>query len=135
MDKELIFKTNNFFQSVSFDKDTLSWYFVFGDRTAFNVSSFWRLLKEKQIALVSLDNGHQFGLPKPVDLIEELDNRLAGQSLLEIKIKADTADLLLTLTNNIQIEIYISSTGYESYNFTHNDKTYIGLGSGDVSVY
>jgi len=32
----------------------------------------WRLLKENQIVLVSFENGHQFGLPKPVNVVEEM---------------------------------------------------------------
>lgn len=60
---------------------------------------------------------------------------LQGQKLLEIKIKKDTADLLLTLSGNFQIEIFISSAGYESYNFTIDNKQYIGKGSGDIEIF
>jgi hypothetical protein len=135
MKNELTFKTNALFQSASYDQDAQSWYFVFADNIAFNVSAFWRLLVNKQIAIVSLDNGHQFGLPKPKDLIQELTDELTGKSLVEIKIKQDTADLLLTFTDNIQLEVFISSTGYETYNFSYKDKNYIGMGGGDIAMY
>jgi hypothetical protein len=135
MTNELTFKTNSIFKSVTYDPDAESWYIVFADRVAFNVSAFWRLLGDKQIKLVSLDHGHQFGLPEPVDLSQLLTDALTGKALLEIKVKQNTADLLLTLTDNLEIEIFISSSGYETYNFSIDRKNYIGLGSGDIAVF
>lgn len=135
MTNELTFKTNSKFQSVTFDKDADSWYIVFTDKIAFNVSAFWRLLSDKQIQLVSLDHGHQFGLPKPVDLSQLLTEALTGKTLLEIKVKQSTADLLLTLTDNFELEIFISSTGYETNNFSVDNKNYIGMGSGEIAVF
>lgn len=135
MTNELTFKTNSKFQSVTFDKYADSWYIVFTDKIAFNVSAFWRLLNDKQIQLVSLDHGHQFGLPKPLELCELLTEALTGKSLLEIKVKQNTADLLLTLTDNFELEIFIASTGYETYNFSIDKKNYIGMGSGEIAVF
>ncbi len=135
MTNELTFNTNSQFQSVTFDKDADSWYFVFTGKIAFNVSAFWRLLNDKQIHLVSIDHGHQFGLPKPVDLTQLLTDSLTGKTLLEIKVKQNTADLLLTLTDNFELEIFISSTGYETYNFSVDKKIYIGMGSGEIAVF
>ena len=130
MKHELTFKTNSIFKSVTYDTDAQSWYLVFAGTVVFNVAAFWRLLDNKQIKLVSLDHGHQFGLTKPVDLSQSLTDALTGKTLLEIKVKQNTADLLLTLTDNLEIEIFISSSGYETYNFSVDRKNYIGLGSG-----
>jgi hypothetical protein len=135
MTNEMIFKTNSIFQSLTYDKDADSWYFVFTGNICFNVESIWRLLENKKIKRVSLDNGQQFGLPKPIDLASEINTYLFGKKILEIKVKQDTADLVLTLTDNMQIEILITSSGYESYNFTIDNKNYIGLGSGEIAIY
>ena len=81
-----------------------------------------------------MDNGQQFGLPAPVVLIDELTTELTGKYLVEIKVMQDTADLVLTLTDNLQIQIFISSSGYESYNFSVNKTQYIGMGSGDIAI-
>lgn len=135
MTSKLTFKTNASFKSVAYDKDTDAWRFVFSDDIDFNAQTIWRLLKKNKIKWVSLDNGQQFGLPKPVNLVEKLTEELMGKHLLEIKIKQGTADVLLTLTDNFQIEIFISSSGYESYNFSIGDKTYIGMGSGDIAFF
>jgi len=135
MEKDLIIRTNSEFLSVNYDIDSLSWNFEFADRISFNVSAMWRLLIEKYIRFVSLDNGHQFGLPRPLDLVSELTEIIRGKALLEIKVQQFTADLLLKLSDNIQIEIFISSSGYETYTFAIEDKNYIGMGAGDLSIY
>ena len=134
MTSETTFKTNQLFKSVTYDKDADSWYFVFEGKTSTNIYAFWRLLVNKEIWEVSLDHGHIFGLPKPVDLVERMTEHLTGKNLLEIKVKQDTGDLLLTLTDNYQIEVFISSTGYETYNFTFDDKNYIGMGGGEIAI-
>lgn len=135
MTKEMIFKTNSVFHSLTYEKDGGNWYFAFEDRICFNTQSIWRLLKDREIVRVSCDNEQQFGLPKPINLAEEMNDCVKGKKLIEIKVKQDTADLLLTLTDNLQIEIFISSSGYESYNFMIDNKNYIGLGSGDIAIY
>jgi hypothetical protein len=135
MTDELNFKTVSLFKSVTYEKDADSWHFEFSDNIGFFAQTLWRLLDNKRIELVSLDNGHQFGLPEPIDLVERLNEKLIGKHLLEIKVKQNTADLQLTLTDNLQIEIFITSSGYESYQFSIDKKNYIGLGSGEISFY
>lgn len=135
MEKEFFTQTNSQFNSLNYNKDSDSWTFEFADKISINVTSIWRLLVGKQIKLVSLDNGHQFGLPKPVDLIYEMTEILTGKYLLEIKVKQFTGDLLLTLTDNLQIEIFITSSGFESYKFSIENRNYIGMGSGDLEFY
>jgi hypothetical protein len=92
-------------------------------------------LENNKIILVSLDHGHQFGLPNPLDLVKELTSMLSGQKLLEISIDNHTADLTLLLTENIKIEILIASAGYETYGFSIKNKLYIGLGSGEIAIF
>jgi len=126
---------NSLFQSVAYDTDADSWRFSFSDNINFITQAIWRLLKNKKIQWVSLDNGQQFGLQNPIDLIEELTSELTGKHLLKIIVNPNTADLLLNLTDNLQIEIFICSSGYESYNFSIDRKNYIGMGSGDLAIY
>ncbi len=135
MQTDLIIKTSSKFEYVSFDKDADSWYIVFTDKIAFNISTLWRLLKDKNIVLVSLDHGHQFGLPNRVDLSQLLTDALTGMTLLEIKVKNNTADLLLTFSDNLEIEVFISSTGYETYNFCVDKMRCIGMGGGEIAVF
>lgn len=135
MTEELVFKTNALFQSMSFDRDTDSWWFVFADNIVFNAHTMWRLLKKNGIQWVSLDNGQKFGLPEPIDLVDKVTTELKEKRLTEVKVKKDTADILLTLSDDLEIEIFISSSGYESYNFSIDKKNYIGMGAGDIAIF
>ncbi len=42
---------------------------------------------------------------------------------------------MLTLTNNLQVEVFISSRGYESYNIHVGKINYIGMGMGDIAIF
>jgi hypothetical protein len=129
------FATDSLFESMTYDIDADSWRFVFANKIWVSVSGFWRLLEKNQIVLVSLDHGHQFGLSNPVDLSELIARRLSCKKLIKIEVKEDTADLVLTLTDEYTLEIFIASTGYETYDFSINGKRYIGLGSGNIATY
>ena len=135
MTNELTFITNSLFDKVTFDKDAECWIFSFADNIYASSSGFWRLLEKNKISFVSLDNEQQFGLPKPIDLAEELNKILIGKRLTKIEVIKDTFDLTLTLTEELKLEIYIASSGYETYDFSINDKRYIGLGSGDIAIF
>lgn len=134
MTEDLIFKTNSIFNSVSFDKDTNRWRFYFEDKVYVTSSGFWRLLKSNRIVCVSFDNGHQFGLPHQFDLVDKIFKIITGNKLTRIKIEKNTGDLTLTISQDIMIQIYTSSSGYETYEFSIDDKRYIGLGSGDLGI-
>ena len=134
MTNELTFITNTLFDKVIFDKNSNCWLFTFADKIYASSSGFWRLLKHNKIIFISLDNEQQFGLPKPIDLVGELNIILIGKYLTNIEVIKDTFDLTLTLTDGLKIEIFISSSGYETYDFLINAKRYIGLGSGDIAI-
>ncbi|WP_026898937.1 hypothetical protein [Daejeonella oryzae] len=134
MTKDLIFKPNSIFDSVSFNKDADRWQFNFADNIYVASSGFWRLLESNRIVIVSLDNGHQFGHPQPLDLSVEVNKLLTDKMLTEIRVDNETADLTLTISEGITLQIFIASSGYESYDFSIYDKRYIGLGSGDIGI-
>ncbi len=134
MTNDLTFKANSIFDSVTYDKDADSWYFYFADKIHASSSGFWRLLIANRIVLVSFDNGHQFGLPEPLDLIEKITKHLTGKKLMEIRVDKDTADLTLIISDDTKIQIFIASSGYESYDFSFEGNRYIGLGSGNIGI-
>jgi hypothetical protein len=135
MTTELIFETDADFDNLTYDKNAGSWTFLFTDNIYASSTGFWRLLKSKVIQEVSLDHGHQFGLTKPLDLTKRIREELTGKKLTRIKVDKDTGDLTLTLTEGYEIEIFTASTGYETYDFTVDNKQYIGLGRGeDIAI-
>ena len=134
MSNERIIKSNALFESVTYDVNSDSYYFLFNDKISLTVTGFWRLLIENKITIVSLDNGQQFGLPKPINLVEITTKILKDKTLKEIKINKETADLTLTFSKNIILEIYISSSGYETYSLNLMENRYLGLGSGEIGI-
>lgn len=134
MVNDLNFTTDSLFENVAYERDANSWRFIFADKVIVSVSGFWRLLEKNQIVLVSLDHGQQFGLPKPVDLEEQIENKLSAQKLTKIEINKNTGDLSLLLTDEFKLEVYIASTGYETYDISVGNKRYIGQGSGDIAI-
>ena len=133
--KNKSFHTKSLFETVSYDQNSNDWILTFSDSISVLSSGFWRLLENGKISLVSLDHGHQFGLPRPVDMVEELALRLKGKLLTRILLSKDTYDLRLSLTEDLELEIFISSTGYETYQFSVAGKRYIGLGGGDIAIF
>jgi len=131
-ESKVAFQTNSLFRSVEFDG--FNWQFQFDDGINVSVSGFWRLLKDGEINLVSLDHGHQFGLPKPVDLVEWLSERCIGQRLIELRANESTGDLQATMTGGLTLEIFIASTGYETYQFSIAGKSYVGMGGGEIAI-
>lgn len=134
MKKDLVFNSNSVFKSVAYDKEAGSWQFYFADKIYTGTSGFWRLLLSNKIIFVSLDHGQHFGHPQPVDLVGKVTSLLTGKKLTEIRVDKDTADLTLTFTEEILIQIFISSSGYETYDFFIDEKRYTGLGSGELGI-
>lgn len=135
MNNELTCSTNSLFEKATFDKNADYWLFTFSDNIYARVSGFWRLLEKNKIIFVSLDNEQQFGLTKPIYLVDELNKILTGKRLIKIDVTKDTFDLTLTLADELKLEIYIASSGYETYDFSINGKRYIGLGSGEIAIF
>lgn len=134
MAQELIFDTNSLFESAQYSEAEMDWCIYFADNIYASTWGFWRLMIGNKIKFISFDDKQQFGLPKPIDLVKELESLLRGKSLKQIRVKQDTGDLFLVLTDDVIIEIYISSSGYETYDFSIGNKRYIGMGAGDISI-
>jgi len=130
----IAFTTDSLFENVIYNSEADSWFFVFTDKISVSVSGFWRLLEKNRIFLVSLDHDQQFGLPEPVDLEELIRDRLSGEKAIKIEIDKNTGDLSLLLTDELELKVYIASTGYETYDLSVGDKRYIGLGSGNIAI-
>jgi hypothetical protein len=124
-----------FFELITYDKDANSWLIHFTSDVIVNIEGFWRLLEKNQIVFVSMDHGHLFGLAAPVDLAKEMTSKLENIQLLEIKVEDEIGDLTLVFDDNFRMQIFIASTGYETYQVSSGKITYIGLGSGEIAIF
>ncbi len=134
MNKELVLTTDLLFDQVSHDLVNGSWTFAFG-KESFRVSGLWRILENKLIKHVSLDHGQKFGLVEAIDLAKVANELLKNRRLKTIRIKPNSSDLELILDSDLEIEIFIASSGYETYEFTHDSKRYVGQGAGEIVIF
>lgn len=131
----LAFETDAPFIEVKWNESNY-WQFVFENGININAEdTLWRLLQNGKIRFISTDHMQQFGLPKPINMVEEITNALLETRLSKIDVKEDTGDLKLFLSNNYLLEFFITSSGYESYSFSINNHRYIGMGRGEIAVF
>src|SRR5579862_5495072 len=76
-------------------KNEFTWDFVFSDGVNLQAECLWRLLESGHIVVTSEDHGHQFGLPKPIDCVEELCRRIGGAEVSSVGIRDGTLDLAI----------------------------------------
>jgi hypothetical protein len=128
-------KTNSRLKDIVYEKDGDSWYLTFDNDISFSFYTIWRLFKNDIVTLISNDHGHQFGLPKPVDLILDLKSSLDNKTLKEICVEKNSGDLYLNFDEDVKLIAYVSSMGYESFQFSANGKQFIGQGGGDITTF
>lgn len=134
--KDSIFiKTTSRLKDITFEEKSNSWYLKFDNDISFSLNTIWRLFKNDTVTLISNDHGQQFGLPKPIDLIEDLKSILDNKTLIEIQIEKNTGDLILNFQEKVKLVAYISSIGYESYEVFADGKRFVAQGGGDIAIF
>ena len=111
-----------------------SWFFTFAEATWFRTDGWWRVMRAGRVLRVSEDHEQWFGLEHPVDLVAELTERLAKTRLSAVQVDDLTGDLALELTSDYVIQIPITSSGYENYEFRLNGHGYVGAGGGVLTI-
>ena len=88
----------------SVTKAEYSWHLIFdGGSVSLNLECPWRLLVNGAIAYGAEDHGQKFGLPAPVDGVEETGRILANSPVTEIKVTTGSGDLGLTFENGAKL--------------------------------
>ena len=111
------------------------WVFTFSEGVSLVASCLWRLTEAGRIRLTSSDDGHQFGLPAPVDAERLLNELLAGSQVRNVDLRNGTLDLRLTFDNDRNVEIIPDSSGYEAWTLQRLEQQYIAVGGGTLSVW
>ena len=112
-----------------------SWRFEFGQDTTLDVRCPWRIVADGRIALGNADDGQQFGLPTPVDGTSEA-TRLLAQPVVTVAIREDTSDIVIQLGNNVSLEVFNSSSGYEGWECaSSNGLLAIASAGGELQIY
>ena len=130
MKRRLIFEGKSRFEKVIFDNDSKLFYFYF-EEISLIPTDFWRFFKNNKIEHISKDNTLKYHFQKPeIDLIPFLKEELINENLIEVEISVNN-DLILFLSSNKKIEIYITSMAFENWEITINNKQYICMQGGN----
>jgi hypothetical protein len=120
-------------ESCHFDPDTHQWVFIFSGPVALQVSAPWRVVCQGQIYLGYQDDGHLFGLTKPLNAVQRLEAVIIGRQVEAANLSA-TADLAVIFQGASTLEIFNSSGGYEGWQMNGPSKRWVvGMGGGAVS--
>jgi hypothetical protein len=120
-------------ESASFDGDTKEWIFVFSGGVVLRVGAPWRVVAHGEIALGWQDDGHRFGLQKPIDAIERVGTLVQGHRIASATVNP-SADLAIDFGGDTTLEIFNASCGYEGWQLQGPGQRWIvAQGGGNVS--
>jgi hypothetical protein len=112
------------------------WVFAFDAHSSISTESPWRVLKHGNVAISHEDHGQQYGLPAPIDAASRASSLLAAVKVKEVKVREGTADILVSLTGDIQLEIIPFSSGYEGWQVTcPSGQQVIAQGGGQLCTW
>ena len=112
-----------------------SWALVFEDGAGATIECLWRLIGNGRIRCTSEDDGHQFGLPAPVDAEKELRELIVGAAVTGVVLQQGTLDLELRFDNGHSFQLIPGSAGYEAWNFYSATQMFIAVGGGNLTVF
>jgi hypothetical protein len=99
------------------------------------VDCLWRIIAADRLVRTSLDHGHQYGLPAPVDAYAEAESMLIGRQVTAVHWREATADLTVDFEGNRQLEVLSNSSGYEPWNFVAPGIHLVALGGGGIADF
>jgi hypothetical protein len=112
-----------------------SWSFVFDGSAGVSAGCLWRLLENGGIQRTSLDDGHKFGLPEPVDAVIEVNQRIAGAVVEAIVLHEGTLDLEIRFDTGHVLQLIPDSAGYEAWNANDRTREFIAVGGGNLTAF
>lgn len=127
-------KAETFDGFLDIEHDRSTWTFRFENGSSFWTDGTWRVLRARTIVWAAGDHGQRFGLDHEVDLVHEIREAFARRLLTGVDVDDLTGDLTLVVAPEYEVQIPITSAGYESYGFRLKGFEYVGAGGGDLHV-
>lgn len=109
------------------------WVLVFDQGASITISCLWRICERGRIRFTSEDDGHQFGLPVPVDAAAEVNRRLTQDSVDSVLLKEGVLDLEIQFHSGCVFQIIPTSAGYEAWQIEGNGKHFLAVGGGELA--
>ncbi|MDP4605226.1 MAG: hypothetical protein NWS68_03620 [Erythrobacter sp.] len=104
------------------------WFISIGARFVIAAYS-WRLIGAKSIITTSEDDGHQFGLPAPVDAEARANEALADNRITAVEMDVRTGDCTLRLGDGLSLQILTMSSGYETWQLYRDGEFFGAVGN------
>jgi hypothetical protein len=130
---ELAWLVGHSFQSLTrreFDR-----IFCFDQDIRLVVACLWRLVEDGRIRVTREDDGHQFGLPAPVEAAEEVNRRIALASVVAVGLREGTLDLEWRFETGHTVQIIPVSSGYEAWGLSNRGCQFIAVGGGELATF
>lgn len=125
----LIFMISNFLKGqscIDVIRYEFSWQFVFGKGCSLTVWCPWRIVSGGRIAVAHTDHEQQFGLPMPVDVVAKAIALLSNSKVLNATARQDTSDLTIDFDDDVRLELFTDSSGYEAWQLEDSDRICVG---------
>ena len=95
----------------------------------------WRILERGRIALGSVDHEQKFGLSTPIDGASRAQELLDERRIRGLSLLPGSADLIVDFGDDVRLEIWNNSVGYEGWHATGpNGREVIALGGGELAI-
>jgi hypothetical protein len=122
-------------EEIRHDPETDRWEFRFGSNVSFAVATPWRVLAGGRIQVGGADDGQWFGLPRPVDAAARAMEFLRGRPVREFSIDLLSADVSVDFGDDVLLQVFNSSSGYEGWELSDESSTrlLIGMGGGGLA--
>jgi hypothetical protein len=91
-------------------------------------ADYWRVMKDGSRKLSSFDHQQKYGLPAPIDAIDQLRGLIADADLTSATVDRGSGDLFFGFENGAKLQI-LNVTGYEVFEIRFPD------GTGEYSNY
>lgn len=100
---------------------------LFGNGTRLR-ADYWRVTRDGSANISSFDHEQKYGLPAPINAVEELKSHLGDKVLIDVRLDKETGDLLFRFSDGIIFHVF-NFTGYEVWEIHFPD------GSGEYSNF
>jgi hypothetical protein len=118
----------------SLTRREFDWVLVFDRNAHLVIACLWRLIEAGRIRVTSSDDGHQFGLPAPMDAAAEVYGRIALATVEAVGLREGTLDLELRFNSGHIVQIIPDSSGYEAWNLSNGSSQFIAVGGGKLAT-
>jgi hypothetical protein len=119
--------------SICVEKSESEWVFSIGGSIVVRGFLVWRLIGAEGIKVSSEDDGHRFGLPEPVNAVSRFNELVRGATIQDLTIDQRTGDLSLRLGDTLELQVLVTSIGYECWRAYEGDD-FLGAGVSGGSV-